>query len=173
MILIAFAAGFAFQNVELGISEAQLRAIVPSLACTGEMRFLEVTPEQAAAGTKECTPTEMAGSSRVAAWASVGDYSGSIRYYVTRGVVARIEFWPDYPAAEAVLAGLTQKYGAPKELKRGLWEAVSGQKVPSIKAIWKQGDQTIELDAPSTKIDKMTVTYQSGIETERVTPAKM
>lgn len=173
MLLVALAASFGFQNVDLGMTEAQLRVAVPSLACTGEIRFLDVTPEQAAAGTKECTPTEVIGGSRVAKWASVGDYSGSLRYYVTQGVVARIEFWPDYPAAEAVLAGLTQKYGAPKELKRGISEAVSGVQVPSLTAVWHQGDQTIDLRAPSSNIDKMTVTYSSDIPTERVVPAKM
>jgi len=173
MLLLAFAASFGFQNVELGITEAQLRAAVPSLACSGEIRYLEVTPDQAAAGTRECTPTEVIGGSRVAKWASVGDYSGSLRYYVTQGVVARIEFWPDYPAAEAILAGLTQKYGAPKELKRGVSEAVSGVQVPSLTAVWRQGDQTIELRSPSSNIGKMTVTYSNGIPTERVVPAKM
>lgn len=174
MILLAVLLGsFSFQNVALGISEAELRAVVPTLACTGEIRFLDVTPEQAAAGTKECAPTEMIGSSRVVADVSIGDYQGAIRYYVNNGVLARMEFWPDYPAADAVLAGLTQKYGRPKELKRGVWQAVSGRQVPSIKAVWKQGDQSIELQVPSTKIDKMTVIYSSSIDTERVLPAKM
>lgn len=174
MILVfGLAVSFGFQNVELGMTEAQLRVAVPSLKCTGEMRFLEVTPEQAAAGTKECRATELIGSSVVSASASVGDYRGIASYYVTQGVVSRIEFWPDYPAAEAVLAGLSQKYGPPKELKRGVWESVGRQQVPSIIALWQQGDETIQLRAPSTKIDKMTVTYQGPIATEKVVPAKM
>lgn len=172
-MLVSVAASFAFQDVALGISEAELRSLVPSLACTGEIRFLEVTPEQAAAGTKECAPTETIGSSRVVQDVSVGNYRGAIRYYVTNGVVARIEFWPDYPAVDAVLAGLTQKYGPPNDLKRGVWEAVRGRQVQSTNAIWKQGDETIELRAPSTKIDKITVIYRNAIETERVVPAKM
>ena len=173
IVFAAVVASFGFQNVDLGITEARLRSIDPSIACTGEIRFLDVTPEQTAAGTRKCTPTEMIGPSRVAKWASAGNYSGSIRYYVTDGVVARIEFWPDYPAADAVLAGLIQKYGQPKELKRGMTEAIGGRQVPSVTAIWRQGEQRIELRAPSSNIDKMTVIYQGPIETERVVPAQM
>jgi len=171
--LLALAASYGFQGVELGMTEAQVRSLVPTLKCTGEVPFLEVTPEQAAAGTKECVPTQVIGSDPVAAQASVGDYQGGIYYDLTNGVVARIEFWPDYPVAEAVLAGLSEKFGPPKELKRGVWEAVSGQKVLSIDATWTKGDQTIELHAPSVKIDKMTVIYHNRIETERVVPASM
>src|SRR5215212_8453804 len=100
VVLITLATAFGFQGAELGTSEAQLRRLVPTLACTGEISNLDLTPEESAAGTKKCAPTEMIGDSRVTKWASVGDYSGSIRYYLTKGILARIEFWPDYPAAD-------------------------------------------------------------------------
>lgn len=63
-------------------------------------------------------------------------------------------------AFEAVLRGLTEKFGKPKAIKSGKVQNKIGNTFSNTTAFWSNGVSTISIEERSSKIDRMSILYR-------------